>query len=74
MKKIRYIKNISLVLSFCIFISLFTNIKVYANNQTTEAKEVIFVLDRSGSMQTTDKYNTENPIYCISFLKMVKRK
>ncbi len=55
-------KILSIVLAFCIFTSEFTGVEIYANNQTTETRDVIFVLDRSGSMQSKDSTNTANEL------------
>ncbi len=58
----KIIRILSFVLAFCIFTSELTSIEIYANNQTTEFMDVIFVLDRSGSMQSKDNTNTANEL------------
>ncbi len=59
MKKI---KILSLMMALIICSSIFSNLDIYANSQTTESKAVVFVLDRSGSMLTQDKNNTANEL------------
>ncbi len=58
----KLIKTLSLLLVFSIFSTVLTGIEIYANNQTAELREVIFVLDRSGSMLSKDNNNTANEL------------
>ncbi len=54
-------KLVSLLVIMTVLLQL-TNINIYASNQEADSQDIIFVLDRSGSMKSKDSNNLSNEL------------